>query len=442
MGVLTKPPLMASRRGLALPAAMFALVAIAVLLAGIFTFADLQAKAVRNRERATRAQHVAEAGVNHALGLLRGSLKSQSFSRILRGSNNLVATALDQADDSLFIGWGLAAGDQIPLAGQAYQGHTYFVTIADDPADNDGNPKADINGRVRIWCRGVTSDGSTAEVQAIVGAVPQPGIATDGDLSIGNSNIVSGECGGVHSNGNLSSVGGGGPTLSGLASATGTVTGSYTAAGGGPATTVNGAAEVPIPDLNEMDYCTGADFTLGAGQWQTGVGPMVPGAPPGWVYDAPSQTWTGNGTPTTPAPGTYCTQMNVSLQNAIGSAATPKTLSVISSKSIRVEGTPYLQPDHPDGILLMAGGDLYLAGNNTSGLPNYQGLIYAGAQCDMRGNAKTFGQILCANGPQPLGALDWAPVNIATGNFSLTFDCSANMFNKRRVLFWYPRIGT
>ncbi|HKG34756.1 MAG TPA: hypothetical protein VKB22_13515, partial [Gemmatimonadales bacterium] len=102
---------MASRRGLALPAAMFALVAIAVLLAGIFTFADLQAKAVRNRERATRAQHVAEAGVNHALGLLRGSLKSQSFSRILKGSDNLTGTAAQQADDSLFIGWGLAAGD-------------------------------------------------------------------------------------------------------------------------------------------------------------------------------------------------------------------------------------------------------------------------------------------------------------------------------------------
>jgi hypothetical protein len=29
-----------------------------------------------------------------------------------------------------------------------------------------------------------------------------------------------------------------------------------------------------------------------------------------------------------------------------------------------------------------------------------------------------------------------------SGNFTLTFDCSANVFNKRRVLYWYPRIGT
>src|SRR3712207_2526727 len=136
MGLLAQPSSLAAarrdhrpgRRGLALPSAMFALVAIAVLLAGIFVFADLNAKAVENRERATRAVHVAEAGVNHAVGLLRGSLRSRSFTQILRGNDNTVNTA----DDSLFIDWpGLTAQDQIPLAGQNYQGHTYFVTVRD-----------------------------------------------------------------------------------------------------------------------------------------------------------------------------------------------------------------------------------------------------------------------------------------------------------------------
>jgi type II secretory pathway component PulK len=100
VGVLTKSSLMTDRRGLALPSAMFALVAIAVLLAGIFVFADLQAKAVRNRERATRAVHVAEAGMNHALGLLRGSLKSQSFTRLLKGWDNAVGTADDSCSSA------------------------------------------------------------------------------------------------------------------------------------------------------------------------------------------------------------------------------------------------------------------------------------------------------------------------------------------------------
>ena len=443
MGVLAKPPLMAGRRGIALPSAMFALVAVTILLGGIFVFADLQAKAVRNRERATRAEQVAEAGINHALGLLRGSLRMYSFSRLLKGNDNLTGTAAQQADDSLFIGYGLAAGDQIPLAGQNYQGHTYFVTIADDPADNDGNPKADVNGRVRIRCRAVTADGSTAEVEGIVSAVPMPGIATDGNLSIGNSNVVSGECGGIHSNGNLSAVGGG-PIINTQASATGTVSGSYTHPDGTPASKINGAPEVVIPDLNPANFCTGADFTLtttgSVVDNATGLSSLSPFG--GWVWTAGTQTWTATGTPTLPAAGTYCTQANVYVQGSVGSSAAPKPLSILSTKSIRIEGTPYIVPDHPDGILLMAGGDIYMAGNNTTGVNNYQGLVYAGAQCTALGNAKTFGQLLCANGAQPAGATEWTATNVITGNFSLTFDCSGNVFNKRRMLYWYPRVGT
>jgi len=446
VGVLTKPSLVADRRGVALPSAMFALVAMTVLLAGIFVFADLQAKAVRNRERANRAQHVAEAGVNHALGLLRGSLKSKSFTQILRGADNATGSALTQADDSLFINWpGLAAGDQIPLAGQAYQGHTYFVTVADDPLDSDGNPKADMNGRVRIWCRGVTSDGSTAEVQAIVGAVPQPGIAADGNLTIGNSNVISGACGGIHANGNLGTVGGG-PTINGPASATGTVSGSYTLPNSSPAPQIPGAPEVPIPDLNPMDFCAGAEFNLtvvgGVGFVQTGAGIPVAAPSGGWSWNNGTQTWTPAITPLLPAAGTYCVQGNVWISGNIGSSAAPKQMSILATKSIRVEGTPYLKADHDEGLLFMAGGDIYIAGNPAAGAISYQGTMYAGAQCTGTGNATAIAQLLCANGAQPAGAIDWSPTNVVSGNFNLTFDCSGNIFNKRRVLFWYPRIGT
>jgi hypothetical protein len=419
------------------------MVALSVLVTGLFTFADLGAKSVRNRESAARAQHVAEAGVNHALGLLRGSLRMHSFSRILKGWDNATGTAAQLADDSLFVGWGLAAGDQIPLAGQTYQGHTYFVTIADDPADTDGNLKADMNGRVRIWCRAVTADGATAVVEGVIGAVPMPAIATDGNLTLGNSNVVAGECGGVHANGNVGATGGG-PTIGTQVSATGTVGGSYTHPDGTPAPRVNGAAEVPIPDLNPASFCAGSDFTLTTTgsivDNATGVSSLAPFG--GWAWNAGTQTWTGSGTPTLPAAGTYCSDANVLVQGSVGSAAAPKPLSILSTKSIRVEGTPYIQPDHPDGILLMAGGDIYMAGNNTTGVSNYQGMVYAGAQCTGLGNAKTFGQLLCANGAQPAGATEWTATNTISGNFSLNFDCSGNVFNKRRMLFWYPRIGT
>jgi hypothetical protein len=419
---------------------MFALVAIAVLLGGIFVFADLNAKAVRNRERSARAQHVAEAGVNHAVGLLRGSLRNRSFTQILRGADGNPGTV----DDSLFINWpGLALGDQIPYpAGQAYQGHTYVVTVADDPADGDGNPNADVNGRVRIWCRGTTNDGSTATVEAIVGATPMPGILVDGNVSFGNSNVISGACGGVHANGNMTSTAGG-PTLSGPPTATGTVTGNYN----GPPR-VNGADAIPIPDLNPMNYCAGAEFTFlligGAPHWKNAVGVTTPGVPlgSGWVFNALTQTWEGTGTPTTPPAGTYCVHGNAWLKGTTGSGVTPKSITILASGSIQVSGTPYIRADHDDGILLMAGGDLFLTGNNLAGAINYQGLMYAAAQCSLTGNVSAIGQVVCANGPHPLGATEYAASNEVTGNFNLTFDCSAVVFNKRRVLFWYPRIGT
>jgi hypothetical protein len=428
-------------RGLALPSAMFALVAMAVLAAGLFTFADLGAKSVRNRESAARATHVVEAAANHTLGLMRGSLRMRSFSQILKGADGVAGTA----DDELLINWpGVPAGDQIPLAGQAYLGHTYFVTVRDDAADSDGNPAADMNGRVLVRCRAVTSDGATAEVEAVIGSVPMPGILTDGDLSLGNSNVIAGPCGGVHSNGNVTSTGGG-PTISTQASAAGTVNGNYRLPDGTAAPRLPFQDQIPIPDLNPVTYCAGAEFTLlagGVGIRDNSTNVTTFGNSGGWVWEAGTQNWKANGTGALPAGGTYCVEGNAWLAGNTGSSATPRDISIIASGSIKVDGTPYIRPDHPDGILLLAGGDIYLAGNNTSGVDNYQGMVYAGAQCSAQGNAKLFGQMVCANGFQPAGAIPYAgPGNTITGNFSMSFDCSGNVFNKRRILFWYPRVG-
>jgi hypothetical protein len=236
----------------------------------------------------------------------------------------------------------------------------------------------------------------------------------------------------------------GGPTISGPATATGTVSGNYVGPGGTPATKVSGAPEVPIPDLNPANFCAGANFTLTTTGFvvnnTTGVSNLGPFG--GWVWDIVTQTWTGTGTPTLPAAGTYCSQANIWLAGSVGSAAAPKSISLITTKSIRVDGTPYVQAAHPDGILLLAGGDIFMAGNNTTGAFNYQGMVYAGAQCLAQGNAKTYGQLLCANGAQPAGATEYAASSAVSGNFTLNFDCSGNVFNKRRMLYWYPRIGT
>jgi hypothetical protein len=421
---------------------MFALVAIAVLLAGIFAFADLNAKSVRNRQSATRAVHVAEAGVNHALGLLRGSLRSRSFSRILLGSDNATGTPTTQADDSLFIGWGLAAGDQIPLAGQNYQGHTYFVTVADDPADTDGNVRADMNGRVLIRCRGVNSDGATATVEAIVGAVPMPGVTVDGDLEFSGSNsVINGACGGAHANGSVTSNGPG-PTIGTQVSATGGVNGNYRRPDGTAAPELTNQDPIVVPDLNPMNYCADADYTMlanGAGILNTLTG--LPAVLAGWTWDVPTLSWKGSNLGVAAA-GTYCAQGNVWVAGNSGTVAAPLSISILATGSIKMDGTPVLVPDHPDGILAMAAGDVYLAGIAAAGAVNYSGMVYAGAQCVGAGTVTLYGQLVCANGAQPVGAYEWAPSNEVAGSFKVNFDCSGNVFNKRRVLFWYPRIGT
>jgi len=83
------------RHGIALPSAMFALVAAGILAAGMFAFADLSAKATLNQERSTRAMHVAEAGLYHSVSLLRGSLRMHNFARIFRGGDNFIPNADD-----------------------------------------------------------------------------------------------------------------------------------------------------------------------------------------------------------------------------------------------------------------------------------------------------------------------------------------------------------
>jgi hypothetical protein len=421
------------RDGIALPAAMFALVAASILAAGMVSFADLNAKAALNQERATRAVQVADAGVSHALGLLRQSLKTQSFTQILRGADNMVPTA----DDSLFIGYGLPANDEIPLAGKPFQAHTYFVTVGDDPADGDASGATDLNGRVLVRCRVLTSDGATAEVTAILGAVPMPALAADGNLTLSGSPEILGPCGGAHANGNIN--GAGNPTVSTQATATGTATGTFKLPDNTAAPKLGGQPEIGIPDLNPIDFCPTADFRLLAtGNVETvATGFQVPAAAAGWTYNAGSLTWTFAGG----ADGTYCAAGNVLIAGNTGSAAVPKRISILATGSIKVEGTPYLVADQEDGILLLAAGDVYLAGNAAAGATSYQGMVYAGAQCATQGTFTMFGQLLCANGTQPPGATQWAVGHTVEGNFKITFDCSANVFNKRRILYWYPRIG-
>ena len=66
-----------ARRGLAIPAALFAMVIIAGLTTAIYLVADVEGRAVRNRESNARAFMLAEEGLTHALTVLRDTLRNR-----------------------------------------------------------------------------------------------------------------------------------------------------------------------------------------------------------------------------------------------------------------------------------------------------------------------------------------------------------------------------
>lgn len=451
MGVPTQSSLTAraarlrhDRAGLALPTALFALVTVSLLCLGLFQMTDLETKASRNRERAARAMHLAEAGAAHALAVLRANLKDTSMTRLLQG-----ASPGNTSDDGYLDGYGLADALRIPQGGRATAAGSYYVRLLDDPADTDGNPKTDANRRITARCKGATTDGAVAELDVIIALVTLPSVAVDGSVTINGNPDLIGVCGGAHANQVV--------LVSGNLEVTGRITATNTVViqGGTIVDTLNNPV-VPlhhqppqeIPALDPTDYCSSADYILQANGWIRRVAD-------GRLFDATGSGQFGfmristsplvwdqaGGSP--PDGATFCVEGNVQLGSNLGSASTPLEISIIATGDIMVSGNAHITAHHPDGIMLMAGGDVQFSGNPDATSENYSGLIYAGAQCMISGNPRINGQLVCKDStPDPPGAtLINVTGNQISGNPEIRYDCAGNLLARRRVLFWYPRVG-
>jgi hypothetical protein len=384
---------------------MFALVAVSMLVVGLFVVTDLAARASRNRERAARAMHIAEAGLAHALGAARDSLRGVNLTNILRGGDNVVGGV----DDSLL--WGhvkMLPTDWIPASGTAVTGGRYFVTLFDDPGDPNPAPLTDGNDRIIVRCRGITDDGGEAQIEAMIGSLLLPGIATDGNLEISGKPTMVGACGGIHANGNL--FGGGQPVVSTVASASGQVTVSVNPQ-------IDAAPSILIPDMLPTDHMTQCDYTVNVG---TGT------------YEITSSS----------AQGTWCVTGNVKLGD-MGSASSPRFISVIATGSIEISGKPFIKADHSDEILLLAGGDFSFSGDWEGGDDEWagEGLLYAGGHCYISSKPKITGQVVCKSKADPPGAKDLTDSNLISGDATITYTCGS-VLGKRRIFSWYPVFGS
>jgi hypothetical protein len=422
---------------------MFALLGTSLLAAGLFTMTDLSARTHRNREDVVRAMQIAEAAVAHSVGNVRRELRRNKMSRLLRGNDSVPNTA----DDGLLWNYGaVPAGDWIPAGGRNVNQGTYFVRFVDDPDDPSGNAFDDGNSRIVARCRAVTANGAVAEIDAVIGATPMPGIATEGNLSVPGNPAILGACGSVHANGNLDKVDAS-VMVAEFVSASGVVIGTPPSLpDGSPAPVYNGAPAVEIPPLDPLNHCGGADYRLtSSGQvieLATGITYNANGSEVfGWKRSSSSPVvWTLDGDAA--VPGTVCAEGNVVVSGDAGTAVNPLQMSIVSTGSIEISGNPYMMASHPDNIQFLAGGDLKISGNPSVGATNFSGLLYAGSQCMVNGNPTLGGQLLCDNKADPSGSVNAVSENKINGNPTIMFDCDANVFNKRRVLFWYQRLGT
>ena len=442
------------RRGIALVSALFGIVAVMVLALGVVGLSDARLRAAKDREASVRAVLLAEEGMAHAMSILKDSLRGQSMTRLLRGSDNLVNSAPTHAnntDNGRLAGYTLSSAINIPAAGRTTARGTYQVRIIDDPTDPAPGDTIDGNLRIIIRCTATTTDGGSATVHALIAGRPSYGVVVDGPMTFQGANAqVRGSCGSVHANGNVTGSGGSGPQLAGLTSS-GTVTGSYRDTTGTSFTPATAQPSIPVAPVDLTDLCSRAQYTLRSDGYlqdnATGSAYLVNSTtfrngwrrttttvPHMWVADNP----TLNPLQGPLVTGTYCVQGNVQLGGAQGTSANPARVSIISTHSIQVGGTPFYAPSSTDSVLFAAAGDVEVAGNSsTAGATNYEGLIYANAQCNLTGNVTLRASIVCRNQVQPTGSSALITTTTIAGSARIIHTCNGWLNGTPFIKAWW-----
>jgi hypothetical protein len=418
-------------------AVLLGMALLTVIGAALTAIGIVELRTAINHRSATRALLLADAGVNHALALMRGPLSDFTYSDIVRGDDGAPGTA----DDGVLVGFGVSAFDEIPDTGVALGDGRYFVTLENDPQDPSGDPHVDSNHRLVATCRGETRDGGVAEVGIVLAAPSFRAIVSNGDLTLPGNPDVLGPCAGVHANGVLGVSGH--PTVDGDATAaedinlSGTI---YDASGGIVIPELSGRIEVP--DHNPLDYLGQAEYELRNG-WVVTVRPprdssLATGSSVrGWKWNAAQGTWSLAGKKA--EGGTYFVHGDVEVTGNAGSDGAPLEITIIATGSVKVAGNPKIKAAHPDGILILAGGDVDIGGNASGITLSYAGLVYAGSQCQLHGTPSVGGHVLCHDAPDPPGAANLVTNNRVNGTPTVTYDCSGERRRTMVASWWESR---
>ena len=243
-----------NERGAALIMALLMMALMIALTMGISLTAISELGVSNTYSNQTQAYQAAEAGVYHAMNLVRNfdnhgdggdpnftklllkrPVESPLVSNYLIGKNpftdssffktgsTMITNAVDAGGNAILNASGLPVGHQLVDAdGNLVSGTYYSVHIIDDekttstaPAGTpkvpnfnptgtweDNNGDNDTNNRVVIYSTG-TYGSSSVTIEGWVGFLPYPALVAQDDIAIGGSSDIQGAYGGVHSNHNL-----------------------------------------------------------------------------------------------------------------------------------------------------------------------------------------------------------------------------------------------
>ncbi len=385
----------ARKAGFALPIVVFVLVMLGLIGSAALQRSHDEVLSAEAVNFSNQAFYAAEAGINNAVAgwdqsvlhpLIPGDSLVDSWTTIANGcSYQVVYRRIDGGD----------AGDRI-----------YSV-------ESTGRSPG-LNGRRKT---GIVVRSNTGINSALT---------FGGDLQVGGNPTITGACPDIHTNGDLD-IGGAATvaTVAGIVTTSGTafIGGTLQDTLGNSLSPVEGVPQRPIPKLDPDDFCDEADYIF-VGQWGTEVSTMTTrnlntGTWWGWKWGG-SKYVTDNDNV---APGVYCMNNDVEIGNQLGTPSTPLSITILTTASITVPGDPYIVPAHSDSILLLAEGDLKLNGSPSGGDVNFEGLAYAGAQCEVSGTPRWHGQLICRDDPNPVDSENYASNNKISGDLQLSYSC-------------------
>ncbi len=339
----------------------------------------------------------------------------------------------DAGDDGLLAGFPeLDASEEIAETGLDYHEGDYQVRLVNDIEDPSGSPFVDTNFRIAAIARGRSDGGGEAQVKVILEAPPYPAVVVNGDLLLGAQAHIAGACAGAHANGRMQV--GSNVLVDGPISADSVEHWYYDQAQIDKVQ--QGAPPIDVPRMNPMDYCGDADYILRNG-WKINMSATPDSVKLGggtdWSYQSSANTYKLGGS--TSDLGTFCIDGNVSYTASMGTETEPVPITLLAKGTVSLGGKSRIAPAHPDGLLIVAGGDISIGGQAGA---RYSGVVYTENQCAFGGSATVEALVLCYDAPD-----SWTPevqdmldMNEVGNSTVVTYDCAGPRQRPRVTAWW------